>query len=57
VAGYGLVAVAACQTLSFVAAGRLPVGVAILLEFTGPVLVVGWVRLVWRRRADGSSEY
>jgi drug/metabolite transporter (DMT)-like permease len=46
---YGLAAVAACQALYFVAASRLPVGVAILLEFTGPVLVVGWVRLVRRR--------
>lgn len=45
---YGLVAVASCQALYFVAASRLPVGVAILLEFTGPVLVVGWVRLVRR---------
>ena len=43
---YGLVAVAACQTLYFVAASRLPVGIAILLEFTGPVLVVGWEKLV-----------
>ncbi len=49
VTAYGLVAVAGCQALYFVAASRLPVGVAILLEFTGPVLVVGWVRLVRRR--------
>ncbi|HEU5333600.1 MAG TPA: DMT family transporter [Actinocrinis sp.] len=49
VAVYGLAAVAACQALYFVAASRLPVGVAILLEFTGPVLVVGWERLVRRR--------
>lgn len=49
VTGYGLVAVAGCQAAYFVAASRLPVGVAILLEFTGPVLVVGWVRLVRRR--------
>jgi drug/metabolite transporter (DMT)-like permease len=46
---YGLLAVAACQALYFVAASRLPVGIAVLLEFTGPVLVVGWVRLVERR--------
>jgi drug/metabolite transporter (DMT)-like permease len=43
---YGLVAVAACQSLYFVAASRLPVGIAILLEYTGPVLVVGWEKLV-----------
>lgn len=45
---YGLTGVAGCQAFYFVAAERLPVGVAILLEFTGPVLVVGWVRLVRR---------
>ncbi|NUP50560.1 MAG: EamA family transporter [Catenulispora sp.] len=46
IAVYGLVAVAACQVLYFVAASRLPVGIAILLEFTGPVLVVAWEKLV-----------
>jgi drug/metabolite transporter (DMT)-like permease len=51
---YGLVAVAACQALYFVAASRLPVGIAILLEFTGPLLVVAWERLV--RRAHVSRE-
>jgi drug/metabolite transporter (DMT)-like permease len=51
---YGLVAVAACQALYFVAASRLPVGIAILLEFTGPVLVVGWEKLV--RHAHVSRE-
>ncbi len=45
---YGVTGVAGCQTLFFVAASRLPVGVAILLEFTGPVLVVGWLRFVRR---------
>jgi drug/metabolite transporter (DMT)-like permease len=43
---YGLLGVTGCQTFYFVAASRLPVGVAILLEFTGPVLVVGWTRFV-----------
>ncbi|ACU70359.1 protein of unknown function DUF6 transmembrane [Catenulispora acidiphila DSM 44928] len=51
---YGLVAVAACQALYFVAASRLPVGIAILLEFTGPVLVVAWEKLV--RHAHVSRE-
>jgi drug/metabolite transporter (DMT)-like permease len=45
---YGVTGVAGCQSLYFVAASRLPVGVAILLEFTGPVLVVGWIRVVRR---------
>ncbi|WP_432942511.1 EamA family transporter [Kribbella sp. CA-253562] len=41
---YGLIGIAGCQTLYFVAASRLPVGVAVLLEFCGPVLVVGWLK-------------
>ena len=46
---FGLVAVAACQAMYFVAASRLPVGIAILLEFTGPVLVVLYQRLILRK--------
>ncbi|MCW2945640.1 MAG: protein of unknown function transrane [Actinoallomurus sp.] len=45
---YGVMGVAGCQSFYFIAASRLPVGVAILLEFTGPVLVVGWTRFVRR---------
>ncbi|MFA1543553.1 EamA family transporter [Actinomadura monticuli] len=45
---YGLTAIAGCQALFFVAASRLPVGVASLLEFGGPVVVLGWLRLVRR---------
>lgn len=46
--GYGLAGVAGCQAFYFVAAARLPVGVAILLEFCGPVIVLGWLRIVRR---------
>jgi drug/metabolite transporter (DMT)-like permease len=46
---FGLVVVASCQGLYFIAASRLPVGIAILLEYTGPVLVVGYLRLVRRQ--------
>lgn len=46
---FGLVVVASCQGLYFVAASRLPVGIAILLEFTGPVLVVCYLRLIRRQ--------
>lgn len=52
---YGLLGVAGCQTLYFVAASRLPVGVAILLEFTGPVLVVGWTQFVLRTALPRSA--
>jgi drug/metabolite transporter (DMT)-like permease len=45
---FGLTGVAGCQAFYFIAAARLPVGVAILLEFTGPLLVVAWIRFVRR---------
>src|SRR5262249_60719265 len=43
VAAYGLVAVAGCQLFYFNAIERMPVGVALLLEYLGAVLVVGWL--------------
>jgi drug/metabolite transporter (DMT)-like permease len=43
---YGVVGIAMVQWLYFVAIARLPVGVALLLEFTGPVLVALWVHFV-----------
>ncbi|MCC5582116.1 EamA family transporter [Microtetraspora sp. AC03309] len=46
VAAYALIAVAAVQGLFFFVITRLPVGVALLLEYTAPVLVVVWVRFV-----------
>ncbi|MEW9553477.1 DMT family transporter [Nonomuraea sp. NPDC050783] len=47
---YAIVAVAGVQSLYFVAITRLPVGIALLLEFMAPVMVVAWVRLVRRVR-------
>jgi drug/metabolite transporter (DMT)-like permease len=41
---YGLTGIAGCQTLFFLAASRLPVGVALMLEFSGPILVVAWLK-------------
>ena len=46
---YGLVGIAMVQWLYFVAIARLPVGVALLLEFTGPVLVALWARFVQKQ--------
>ena len=40
---YGLVAIAGCQVLYFNAVQHLSVGVALLLEYLGIVLVVGWL--------------
>jgi drug/metabolite transporter (DMT)-like permease len=45
VAAFGLVAVAGCQLFYFNAIQRMPVGVALLLEYLGTVLVVGWLWL------------
>jgi drug/metabolite transporter (DMT)-like permease len=50
IAAYGLVAMAACQLFYFNAVTTLSVGVALLLEYLGPVLVVGWLWLRHGRR-------
>ncbi len=42
---FGLVAVAGAQLFYFNAIQRIPVGVALLLEYLGVVLVVGWLWL------------
>jgi drug/metabolite transporter (DMT)-like permease len=47
--GFGLLGITGCQALYFVAISRIPVGVAILVEFLGPALLLGWVRFVQRR--------
>ncbi|MFV2197809.1 EamA family transporter [Nocardiopsis sp. LOL_012] len=52
VLGYGIFPMAGVQALYFAAVARIPVGVALLLEFTGPVLVLLWFRLVRRRRVS-----
>ncbi len=43
---HGVIGVAALQWAYFVAIDRLPVGLALLLEFQAPLLVVLWVRFV-----------
>lgn len=49
IALYGLLAVAGAQLFYFNAVQRLPVGVALLLEYSGIILVVGWM---WVRHAQ-----
>jgi drug/metabolite transporter (DMT)-like permease len=49
VIGFGLLGIAGCQALYFLALARIPVGVAILVEYLGPALLLGWVRFVQRR--------
>jgi drug/metabolite transporter (DMT)-like permease len=49
----GVVGAALIQWFYFEAIDRLPVGIAILLEFTGPVLVAVYARLVQRHQVGG----
>ncbi|MEN3121383.1 DMT family transporter [Janibacter sp. LM] len=52
VLAYGLLAVAGCQFAYFMAVDSLSVGVALLLEYLAPVLIVGWM---WARRGHRPS--
>lgn len=49
VAAYGILGVAMTQWLYFVAIERMPIGIALLIEFTAPIMVVLWVRFAWHR--------
>jgi drug/metabolite transporter (DMT)-like permease len=46
---YGIAGIAMTQWLYFVAIARLPIGIALLIEFTAPVMVALWVRFAWHR--------
>lgn len=48
-AGFGLVAVALCQLCYFNAVSRMSVSIALLIEYLGIVLVVGWL---WARHGQ-----
>jgi drug/metabolite transporter (DMT)-like permease len=50
VLAHGLVGVAGLQWTYFVAIDRLPIGMALLLEYTAPVLVALWARFVQREQ-------
>ena len=47
---YGALAVATCQLAYFYAVTYLQVGVALLIEYTAPVAVIGWMWLRHRQR-------
>ncbi|WP_063737183.1 EamA family transporter [Streptomyces sp. RTd22] len=53
--GFGLLAVAGVQAFYFAALSRIPVGVALLVEYLAPALVLGWVRFVQRRPVSRSA--
>jgi drug/metabolite transporter (DMT)-like permease len=50
VLAYGVLAVAGCQVMFFNAVQYLSVGVALLIEYLGTILVVGWLWLRHGRR-------
>ncbi|QVQ52569.1 EamA family transporter [Spiractinospora alimapuensis] len=52
---YGVFPMAGVQAFYFAAISRIPVGVALLIEFLGPILVLAWVRFVRRQRVPRSA--
>ncbi|MET0996519.1 MAG: EamA family transporter [Mycobacterium sp.] len=50
VVAYGLIPIAGAQLCFYNAVAHLSVGVALLLEYTAPILVVGWLWATTRRR-------
>ncbi|MFB7616445.1 DMT family transporter [Kitasatospora sp. NPDC056181] len=53
--GFGLLAVAGVQACYFAAISRIPVGVALLIEYLGPPLLIGYVKFVQRRPISRGS--
>ena len=53
VVAYGTCAIAGCQLFYFNAVNHLSVGVALLLEYLAPVLIVGWFWARHGRRRTG----
>ncbi len=50
---YGILGIAMTQYLYFVSISRLPVGVALLIEFTAPIMVALWFRFGLHERTSG----
>jgi drug/metabolite transporter (DMT)-like permease len=53
IGAYGAVPVAGCQLAYFTAVKHVPVGVALLVEYTAPVAVVGWL---WLRHGQRPTQ-
>lgn len=53
--GYGLVAIAGVQLAYFTAVSRLAVGMALLIQYTSPIAVVGWLWLRRHQRPAGPT--
>jgi drug/metabolite transporter (DMT)-like permease len=52
---YGVFPIAGVQAFYFAAVARIPVAIALLIEFLGPVLVLLWVSVVRRQPVAGSA--
>lgn len=46
---YGVLGVVGTQLFYFIAIERIPVGVALLIEFTAPIWVALWFRFAWKQ--------
>lgn len=55
IVAYGAFAVAGCQLAFFNAVGYMPVGVALLIEFTSPIAVIGWMWLRHKQRPTAKT--
>jgi drug/metabolite transporter (DMT)-like permease len=55
VLAYGVIPIAGAQLCYYNAVAHLSVGVALLLEYTAPILVVGWVWATTRRRPNAMT--
>ena len=53
--GFGLIGVVCVQGCYFFAISRIPVGVALLIEYLGPALLLGYVRFVQRRQVTRAA--
>lgn len=51
---YGVIGVAMTQFLYFVAIERMPIGIALIIEFTAPIWVVLWVRFGRKQAVRGT---
>ena len=47
---FGIAGVALVQWLYFVAIGRLPIGIALLIQYIGPILIALWAWAVFKER-------
>ena len=52
---YGAIPIAGAQLCYYNAVAHLSVGVALLLEYTAPILVVGWIWATTRRRPGSAT--